>query len=412
MNERVEMDCSALPGRYPSIEERGSLGQSFEAVFPPATSELQPKLPEVIYKPFRFLEVPSADFERSMGIQRTHVALEGENVPTVVKDPVFLKNGHIIALGTQGDNDVKNLGVLAAHAPDITSPLTYHGVLRPNFLDEADRSDFCAPGAIYDRESRLIVVAAQTLCFKEGGRIELLTTADGRSLKHEKTIFEGKAGTATAVVYDAHPFTWNGDIMTTLNIGPRLRESAIYLAGHDGNWRGNWEVQPKPLLTKGAEGVFRGKEWNDEGSCIGQFSDNEGDLALMLSVGFLEEGEFGSSAEYGTAQRIVLSAATNPGEQFRVLKRPLLDPALESDLTVTEIGHPAWVTDESGNVYVDENGRAYFSYQGRNNDKYRWRYFLGSMPKDTLMQLGRAVVQGSDVLHTSKTPKKVAFPAG
>jgi len=328
--------------------------------------------------------------EEYLDIQRQPLVITGTGLPKAMKDPcVIVKEGEVIVIGTQGDNDVENLGVLMARGTSFEN-LVYAGSWKTKFRDQDERPEFCAPGGIYDPGTGGIVAVAQTRCFEAGGRIELITSEDGIKTTYVRTLFKATPDTPQAVMYDPHLFRWNDEWWMSLNIGPRIRESAIYVASSIGSWWDKWNMKDGPVFATADCPVQaqQNAEWNIEGSNVGQI----GNLAVMVAAGFVEAGKSGSTEEYGTKQRVIMACANNPWERFVGLSLPLIDPRLEADENITETGHPSWVTDENGSVY-EKDGRVFIAYQGRNNEDYRWCYFLASMSKAKLIDLSTSIIE-------------------
>jgi hypothetical protein len=361
--------------------------------------------------------------EERIGLERKRLRLVGEEDHMVYKDPVavFFKDD-IHLYGTQGLNDVDELGIFHATAPSIDGPYTLQAPLDVKFNDGRARSGYCAPGVTVDGD--YIYKMTQEDCFGPGG-IELTKSSDGFNFEHVSTILEPDGN----INYDSHPYRWQDELFATVNIGPQLRHSSVNaLKSTTGTMEGQWKKHPTPVLEEQDIPYHNEndpeKEWNAEGNCGAELPPlgnnelkpgeeaimDEDSILAMLGVVFLKKGAFGTTGEYGTRQRANLTFSEGPTEKQIAMSRPLLDPETEVDEVVSETGHPAFVTDQTGKLHI-QDGRASFTYQAKIAETGKWRTFIGSFDVAKMRQLGKDVIELDKLRKMDRAPREALMAA-
>lgn len=286
------------------------------------------------------------------------------------KDPCICFDGttwHIY--GSGGDTWPEEWQLLHATAPDIEGPWTEQDSLT---LIGLSGTHVAAPSVMYEPEDGLYHMAVQRDFTNVGGGIEYLTSPDGQTFTHDRTLIQPE-GLHEAGLYDPH-FAQIRDDKYLVYSGipgsiprdmPFVPQPDLYLArSMTGLWRGPYQ-RLGLILDHDAISWHHNNpnhpdyEWGIEGP---QLVELPGGRVLLNATSFLEQGARGSR------QRVFFALSDTPEGPFTSLG-PVLS---ERDGT--------WESGENGHASVIVHGdKLYLFYQGHANvdSDYRnnpWRF--------------------------------------
>jgi hypothetical protein len=224
--------------------------------------------------------------------------------------------------GSVGDAVADQWDIFHATGPTVDGPWTEKPVISLKLTG----AGVAAPGVIYDPQDGLTHMMIQTEYSRAGGTIEYLTSKDGDTFKHVRTLMKSSEGTSHHGIYDPHPSIINGwRYMVYSAMGPfenHCPKPDLYLAKSVNNtWGGPW-IRMGQILNHHDVSWHHNTynhpeyEWGLEGAQLVELSDGR---VLLIAVCFLP---FGCS---GSRQRVFFAIADDIESKFESLG-PILQP--------------------------------------------------------------------------------------
>jgi hypothetical protein len=275
---------------------------------------------------------------------------------TDTKDPCPVFDGKLWHIyGTGGINfSPHQLAILHATSPSLYGPWTEE---EPAILDQITSPHVAAPGVVKSEGEQLFHMFVQTDFLSVGGRVEHLTSLDGKYFKHLDTPLLSIPKSKEAGIYDPHPFentkgekymVYAGSPSFTKIKTRYIGRPEIYLAKSKTNsWYGPWERRGVILDHSDVKDHHNQLddpmyEWGLEGPQLLELPNGK---ILLQAVCFLPK------EDWGKRQRVFFALADNMEAKFKTLGVAL--SPLDNDWESGETGHAAgvWVDNKLALFY-------------------------------------------------------------
>jgi hypothetical protein len=235
-----------------------------------------------------------------------------------VKDPCPVYDGrrwHLFGTGITAPHEFELLHALAT---DLQGPWQ---LLDPVDVAGIEGGCVAAPGVIADHDG--LHMFLQTDYNALGGRIEhLVSTDDGETFRHQRTVLTSAAHIGEAGIYDPHPAVLWGRRFLVYSAFSVVGQPDIHLAVSESDgWDGPWH-RLGPILRHEQVSCHNqigacDYEWGLEGAQLVELPDRQ---VLLNAVCFLP------GAPAGSRQRVFFALGDSPVGPFEVMG-PVLTPA-------------------------------------------------------------------------------------